>query len=214
MIDLIKNSQSIAEFGGKSPLFDSLFPIYPLFSNIDGYNIFENNYWQKEFKENYIGEGKQYNCDVVDISTDKKYDLILNSHVIEHIANPLKALANWSRILTSGGLILSIVPDKSMMFDCSRPLTTMSHLVMDYYNKIEENDETHIKEALSLFVNNGGYDYGNYVKSSKNNKLYRAIHHHCFDIKLVKQMFEFLSYKVIYQEQKDMHILTIAQYDN
>jgi SAM-dependent methyltransferase len=210
MINLLKHCQSVAEFGGPSPLFDE-YGIYSQFPNIDGYNIFENNYWQKEFKENYRGTGKQFNQDVVEIKQDQRYDLILCSHVIEHIANPLKALHNWGQVLNENGLILSIIPDKSMMFDCKRPVTSISHLVSDWYNKIEENDETHVDEALKLFVNNGDYDYGNYVKSSKNNLLYRAIHHHCFNEKLIKQMFEFVFYDVIYQEQRGMHIITIVK---
>lgn len=213
MIKLIKDSRSVCEFGGKSSLFENEVSVYKLFKDIDGYNIFENNYWQKEFKDTYIGQGKQFNCDVVNIKTDKKYDLILNSHVIEHIANPLKAIRNWARILNKNGKILSIVPDKSMMFDCKRPITKFDHLLNDFFNNIGEDDTTHIKEAISLFVNNGGYDYDNYIKSSKNNLKYRAIHHHCFDNDLVKKMFEFLYFKVIYQEQKGMHIITIAQYE-
>lgn len=210
MIELIKHCKSIAEFGGPSSLFED---IYKMFPNIDGYNMFENNYWQKEFKETYKGTGKQFNQDVVNIETDQRYDLILCSHVIEHIANPLKALLNWGKVLNPGGLILSIIPDKSQMFDCKRPLTRMDHLVMDQFNNVGEEDEMHIKEALELFVNNGGYDYENYVKSSKNNELYRAIHHHCFDSKLIRQMFEFLFYKVIYQDQQGMHITTIVNYE-
>ena len=207
MIELIKNCKSIAEFGGKSQLFEDIYKVFP---DIDGYNLFENNYWQKEFKETYIGAGKQYNCDVVNIESEKKYDLILNSHVLEHIANPLKALMKWRDLLTPEGMILSIIPDKSQMFDCRRPLTRLDHLVMDMYNGTEENDETHIKEAVGLFVNNGGYDYENYVKSSNDNFKYRAIHHHCFDAKLVRSMFEFLYFKVIKQEQIGMHIKTLV----
>jgi 2-polyprenyl-3-methyl-5-hydroxy-6-metoxy-1,4-benzoquinol methylase len=221
MINLLKHCQTIAEFGGPSPLFDE-YGIYNQFPNIDGYNIFENNYWQKEFKENYRGIGKQFNQDIVEIkpienksvctlNPNTKYDLILCSHVIEHIANPLKALYNWGQILNESGLIFSIIPDKSMMFDCKRPVTSMSHLVTDYYHKTGEEDETHIEEALKLFVNNGEYDYDNYIKSSKNNLLYRAIHHHCFNAKLVKQMFEFMFYDVIHQEQRGMHIITIVK---
>jgi 2-polyprenyl-3-methyl-5-hydroxy-6-metoxy-1,4-benzoquinol methylase len=210
MIELIKHCKSITEFGGPSPLFEE---VYKQFPDIDGYNLFDNNYWQKEFKQNYKGAGKQFNQDIVTIQSEKRYDLILCSHVIEHITNPLKALLNWQSVLNPGGLILSIIPDKSQMFDCKRPLTRMDHLVMDQFNDIGENDITHIKEAVELFVNNGGYDYENYVKSSKNNELYRAIHHHCFDAKLVKKMFEFLFYNVIYQEQIGMHIYTIAKYE-
>jgi 2-polyprenyl-3-methyl-5-hydroxy-6-metoxy-1,4-benzoquinol methylase len=209
MIELIKNCKSIAEFGGPSPLFED---IYKLFPNIDGFNLFENNYWQKEFKETYKGSGKQYNCDVVNINiVGKKYDLILNSHVIEHIANPLNALRNWQEILNPGGLILSIIPDKSQMFDCKRPLTNLNHLIKDMFDGTEEDDETHIKEAVDLFENNGGYDYENYVKSSKDNFKYRAIHHHCFDINLVRSIFSFLGFEVIYLNQVGMHIYTIAK---
>jgi 2-polyprenyl-3-methyl-5-hydroxy-6-metoxy-1,4-benzoquinol methylase len=208
MKELIKDRESITEFGGPSPLFED---IYKLFPDIDGYNLFENNYWQKEFKETYIGKGKQFNQDVVDVKSDKFYDLILCSHVIEHIANPLKAIRSWQNILKHDGMILSIIPDKSLMFDCKRPLTRLDHIVMDWYNDTEESDETHIKEAIELFENNGGYDYDNYVKSSKDNLKYRAIHHHCFDVELVKGLFILLHMKIVKQEQIGMHIWTLAK---
>lgn len=211
MVDLIKHCKSIAEFGGPSPLFEDYYKVFP---NIDGYNLFENNYWQKEFKETYKGSGKQFNQDIVNIQTETKYDLILCSHIIEHIANPILALRRWSKILNENGLILPIIPDKSQMFDCRRPLTGMNHLAMDYFNRVEESDETHIKEAIELFENNGGYDYENYVKSSKDNFKYRAIHHHCFDIRLVERMFSTSGYNVIEQFQTGMHIYTLAKLEN
>lgn len=208
MKELIKHCESVCEFGGRSPLFEE---IYKLFTDIDGYNLFEDNYWQKEFKETYIGQGKQYNQDVVEITSDKKYDLILNSHVIEHIANPIKALLRWSEILEQGGMIYSIVPDKHHTFDIKRPLTTIDHLLQDGINKTDESDETHIKEAIGLFVNNGGYDFDNYVKSSKDNKRFRAIHHHCFDASLVRKMFEVCGFAIIKQYQIGMHIHTLCK---
>lgn len=207
MKDLIKNCQSVCEFGGPSQLFED---IYPLFKDIDGYNLFDNNYWQKEFKETYIGNGKQFNRDIVNIESDKKYDLILNCHVIEHIANPLKALFNWSDMLTDNGMILSVIPDKTLMFDCNRELTTIEHLCEDCVNGTEEDDTTHIKDAIENFTNNGGYDYDNYVKSSKDNYKYRAIHHHCFNAKLVSEMFLKAGFKIIHQYQTGMHIWTLA----
>lgn len=208
MKELIKNCKSVCEFGGRSPLFEET---YKLFPDIDGYNLFKDNYWQKEFKDTYIGNGKQFNQDVVDIVSDLKYDLVLNSHVIEHFANPIKALMHWKELLNKDGLIYSIIPDKHYTFDINRPLTTIDHLLQDGLNKVEEDDETHIKEAIELFVNNGGYDFENYVKSSKFNKRFRAIHHHCFDASLVKKMFEVCGYKTIKQYQTGMHIHTLCK---
>lgn len=208
MNELIRHCKSIAEFGGPSPLFED---IYKLFPDIDGFNLFKDNYWQKDFKPNYKGQGKQYNQDVVVLEPEKMYDLMICSHVIEHIANPLFAIETWEAYLNEGGFILSIIPDKSQMFDCKRPLTTIEHLVKDYFEDTSEADETHIFEAINLFVNNGGYDYNNYVKSSKDNFKYRAIHHHCFDAYLVRKMFEYLHLKVIKQEQSRMHIKTLVQ---
>lgn len=210
MIELIKHCKTIAEFGGPSPLFEDIYKVFP---DIDGYNLFENNYWQKEFGENYKGKGIQYDQDVVTLEANKLYDLMLCSHVIEHIANPLYAIENWKNYLKIGGFILSIIPDKSLMFDCKRPLTNLSHLISDYLDETTESDNTHIFEAVKMFVNNGDYDYENYVNSSKDNIKYRAIHHHCFNANLIKNMFQFMSMKIVKQYQTGMHIYTLAQYE-
>lgn len=207
MNDIIKHCKSIAEFGGPSPLFEDLYKIFP---DIDGFNIFENNYWQKEFNNNYKGTGKQFNQDVVELDLPPTYDLIICSHVIEHIANPLKAINNWIDSLKEGGFIYSIIPYYKLMFDCKRPLTTLEHLYEDFIIGTEEDDGTHIKEALDLFENNGGYDFDNYIKSSKDNFKYRAIHHHVFDEQLVYKMFSFFGFDMIYQKTEGMHIKTLV----
>jgi 2-polyprenyl-3-methyl-5-hydroxy-6-metoxy-1,4-benzoquinol methylase len=44
--------------------------------------------------------------------TSDKYDLIIMSHVLEHVQNPVKLLNQFSKYLKKDGLILGIVPNK------------------------------------------------------------------------------------------------------
>jgi SAM-dependent methyltransferase len=41
------------------------------------------------------------------------YDFCFASHVLEHIANPLKALQGWIRIVKPGGHIILVLPEKN-----------------------------------------------------------------------------------------------------
>ncbi len=44
--------------------------------------------------------GIQYVRDATDLRgiPDSKYDFVLASHALEHIANPLKAMSEWTRV--------------------------------------------------------------------------------------------------------------------
>ena len=68
--------------------------------------------------------------------------------MLEHVANPIKALSEWKRI-TSGKIIL-IVPRKDFNFDHKRPITSFNHLLEDFDNDVNESDLTHLDEILSL----------------------------------------------------------------
>ena len=74
------------------------------------------------------------------------------SHCIEHIANPLKAISEWKRILKDNGLILLIVPHKDKTFDHNRPITSLSHLIEDMKTDVQEDDSTHLPEILELIA--------------------------------------------------------------
>lgn len=77
---------------------------------------------------------------------DGTYDFILNSHVFEHLSNPLLAMKNWCRALKSHGTILMAIPEKTQTFDRDRKLTTFNHLVRDFiypYDDSEHYDEVY-----------------------------------------------------------------------
>lgn len=79
---------------------------------------------------------------------DGTFDFVIISHVIEHVANPLKVTAEVFRILRPGGLALIAIPDKHYTYDRGRALTPLAHLWADYENDVTENDDEHYLDFL------------------------------------------------------------------
>lgn len=77
---------------------------------------------------------------------DGEFDFVCSSHVLEHIANPIKALCEWKRVIREGGIIYCGVPDKRFTFDHRRQRTTLSHLIDDYQKDVDQSDTTHIQD--------------------------------------------------------------------
>jgi SAM-dependent methyltransferase len=64
---------------------------------------------------------------------DYSVDFVINSHVWEHVPNPLRALEEWVRVVRHGGIILVIVPHHcASPIDCARNLTTIQELERYY----------------------------------------------------------------------------------
>ena len=67
---------------------------------------------------------------------DASQDFVINSHVLEHFSDPIKALKEWYRVVKEGGYIFLIVPHKERMFDRNRPRTTFEELNERHETKI------------------------------------------------------------------------------
>lgn len=73
-------------------------------------------------------------------------DYVVASHVLEHVANPIAALAEWYRVVKPGGLIYLVVPNRRAAWDHRRELTTVAHLIDDFVQDTTARDATHIEE--------------------------------------------------------------------
>ena len=82
-------------------------------------------------------------AETLDSVADASYDSLIAAHVIEHMRNPLGALAAWCRVLKPGGLLYLVAPDKRTMFDKRRVRTTIEHMVLDYREPSRERDFEH-----------------------------------------------------------------------
>lgn len=97
--------------------------------------------------------GKPTLADVLCDSTELPFprdslDYVASSHVLEHVANPVRALAWWSWILRHGGILYAVVPDRRFTFDHPRPLTPIDHFFDDYRRGVSQVDGTHIDDFV------------------------------------------------------------------
>ena len=141
------------------------------------------------------------------------YDCLIFSNCLEHIANPIRALKEWKRVLNFNGLLLLILPKKESNFDHRRPYTTFDHIVANYINNTDEDDLTHLDEILKLHDLNLDPPAGsieNFKSRSEDNLNNRTLHHHVFSIELIKQMLNLLSFEIINMSESENDLFSLA----
>lgn len=85
-------------------------------------------------------------CDLPFRDSSLRY--VASSHVLEHVANPLAALAEWYRVLEHGGIVYAVVPDRCCTFDSPRHVTNPAHMLEDYQRGTTQSDGTHIDDFV------------------------------------------------------------------
>lgn len=190
------------EIGGATHLFAS---IYEKCLSCDNVNFSSSTIWWKNETNDFRYEnkilGKVWITDATDMYQieNEKYDFLLSSNNLEHIANPLKALKEFARVVKTGGIVFIIVPQKKDTFDHKREYTTFEHLVEDYVNNIEENDLSHLDEIIEK------HDYimdpecggkKKFIERARKNIENRCLHHHVFDEECLKKALTFSGLKV------------------
>ncbi|MEI6466031.1 MAG: methyltransferase domain-containing protein [Verrucomicrobiota bacterium] len=76
---------------------------------------------------------------------DHSLDYVIASHVLEHVANPVAALAECYRVVQPGGIIYLVLPDRRATWEHGRTLTAVSHLLDDFRHGTTACDDTHIE---------------------------------------------------------------------
>jgi SAM-dependent methyltransferase len=214
------------EIGGLSPIFawGGLIPVYPDARHIDNVNFAGKTIWEDTIKEGNSFKfhsrkppGQQFLAEGADLRViaSGKYDFVLSSHMLEHTANPLRALAEWRRVLRPGGALVLVVPARDGAFDHRRPVTTISHLVEDFEKNVGEDDLTHLEEILQLHdlsKDPGAGDTGKFRERAERNAEFRSMHHHVFDTRLaVDTVFHAGFEPVAAEGLKPYHIVVLAR---
>ena len=218
-----KNKDGI-EIGGPSMLFKTTLPLYRKIRSLDGVNFASSTVWEGNIKigpnYNFIGnkKGMQLISDGTDLwqIQDEHYDFVLSSNCLEHIANPLKALSEWKRILRDEGALILVLPNKKRNFDHNRSTTSFDHILDDFNNETPEDDLTHLNEILRLHdlsMDPPAGDFDNFKARSLDNFNNRTLHHHVFDLNLMRAMFNFLQITIVQENEtdKDFFILGIKR---
>jgi ubiquinone/menaquinone biosynthesis C-methylase UbiE len=225
--ELIKEAYTLKgktgiEIGGPTALFGlkGSFPIYLFAERIDGVNFSNETVWEGKIQQgnNYRyyenKTGYQYIAEATDLQNipNNAYDFVLSSHSLEHVANPIKALKEWFRVLKKHGKLILILPDKRYTFDHKRNYTTYEHLISDYTTNTTEHDTTHFEEILETHDKDvARVSYDECKQALSDNFVQRCAHHHVFSLDVTKQILEYAGYKI--QNQMTVppfHMVTIA----
>jgi SAM-dependent methyltransferase len=209
------------EIGGPTQLFETRLRIYRYIQSLDNCVFAEETHWEgsrgpgatfhfdhgRRIGNNFITEGS-----TLEGIANAKYDFLLSSHNLEHMANPIKALLNWKRVLTPYGFLLLVLPDKHRTFDYRRPLTTLEHMRDDYARNMGEDDMTHVEESV-LFWDYEKFPIANSIAEHReryrNNHQQRLLHHHVFDLKSATDLVKYAGWQVLVRERLRPHHLIL-----
>lgn len=224
-MELLQNKRGF-EIGGPSPVFGrgGMLPVYTVAGTVDNCNFSTNTTWEGTLSEGAHFKfdaakpaGYQYIRDAVDLYgiAAESMDFVLSSHNIEHIANPVRALREWLRILKESGLLVLVVPHQEGTFDHLRPTTALEHLISDFENATGEDDLSHLDEILTLHDpgrDPGTADPAEFRARSEMNFENRCLHQHAFTLKPVVQLLDYLGMQILSAEAVlPMHIICVAR---
>lgn len=183
-------------------------PIYNVIKNLDGCNFSSTTIWEGELKEGKSYKydksklGYQYICDGTNLGKipAEYYNFVLSYNSLEHIANPLKAIKEWLRVIKPKGILLLVLPNKDTNFDHKRLVTSFDHLLSDFEKNIQEDDLSHLDEILKLHDLSLDPPYSNFNQfreRSLKNYENRCLHHHVFDLQLLQKIMSFFNVEVL-----------------
>lgn len=207
----ILSSRSGLEIGGPSGIFSRgcILPVYTVVDSLDNCNFADKTTWEGSVEEGmtfHFDEnrppGRQYVSEASNLSMipSGKYDFVLSSHVIEHIANPFKALSEWLRVIKDNGFLVLVAPHKEGTFDHQRPVTTFEHLLKDFECGVGEDDMTHLPEILELHDLKQSPEAGTFEEfkaRSERNFENRCLHHHVIDTLLIARILNHLNLQIL-----------------
>ena len=201
----ITNSKFGVEIGGPSA---TGITIYKNANSIDNVIFSKNTIWSNHTDVYNYYDGKTGNViinDAVNISNVKNdsYDFCFSSHSLEHIANPLKAINEWLRIIKTSGYIIIIVPEKSKCFDHNREYSKFSTLLSQYEKDVGEYDLSTVPEILmnhDLDMDPPAGDIESFIKRSLDNFNNRCLHHYVYNDDLLMEICKYFKCEFIYNE--------------
>lgn len=75
---------------------------------------------------------------LAEVTSKKKFDYIIASHVIEHVPDVIRWLSELYEVLKPGGILSLAIPDKRATFDINRQNSTTADLVGAYLDKLQQ----------------------------------------------------------------------------
>lgn len=216
LINIVLNKNGV-EIGG--PSVETGNTIYKHSDMMDNVIFSNNTVWSThtDTYNYYPGKsGRVFINDAVNIESisDKSYDFCFSSHCLEHIANPLKAVNEWLRIVKDDGYIIMILPEKNACFDHNRNNTQFEILLHQYENNVGEDDLSTLPEILEnhdLSMDTPAGTFEQFKFRSLSNYYNRCLHHYVYSPRLLMDICNFFKCKFIFTETHGLNIWFIMQ---
>lgn len=77
---------------------------------------------------------------------DASLDFVVANHFLEHVEDPLGALAAQRRVLRPGGIAFLAIPDMRFSFDRGREETSAEHVLRDHLDGPEASRRDHFEQ--------------------------------------------------------------------
>lgn len=182
------------EVGGPSPVFapGGSLPLYSVVREVDFVDYAPETVWTQPGQWGrelslpaHVGRHRfMYEATDLHGIESGRYDFVAASHVLEHLANPLRALREWARVVRPGGSLIVVVPPRTGTFDHRRPVTPLAHLQEDERVGRGEEDTTHFAEIRALHdlaLDERPETRAAFERRLEDNLRLRSAHHHVFD---------------------------------
>ena len=208
-LESISKNKIGVEIGGPS---STGYILYQNAQSMDNVVFSKNTIWSRhtdEYNYFYNKKGKVIVNDAVNISLiqNEVYDFVFASHSLEHIANPLKAIKEWLRIIKKDGYIIIIVPEKSVCFDHKRNYSKFSLLLSQYEKNVGEDDLSTLPEILTnhdLSMDPPAGDFVSFTRRSLDNFNNRCLHHYVYNDELLMEICKYFNCDFVYNETRGL----------
>lgn len=218
---LVKGKRGL-EIGGPSGPFMTVLPLYAKVGSLDGVNFSSRTVWEGSIRPGktfayFPGRtGTQFIAEATDLSQIRSddYDFVLSSNCLEHVANPLRALFEWQRVLRPGGALILVLPNKASNFDHKRPFTSFEHILEDYARGITERDLTHLDEILALHdlsMDPPAGSLATFKARSLDNFNNRTLHHHVFEPGTIASMLRHAGFSILATTETSTDFFAVAR---
>jgi len=198
------------EIGGPSPTGGE---VYQNAAGLDNVIFSKHTVWSNHTDVFVYHPGKTGKVIVNDAANmtlvaDESYDFCFSSHSLEHIANPLKAVEEWLRVIKRGGHVILIVPEKSVCFDHKRDYSAFSTLLAQYEKNVGEDDLSTLPEILAkhdLSMDPPAGDLGAFTARSLDNFNNRCLHHYVYSDELLMEICAYFNCEFVYKETQGLN---------
>ena len=216
ILEEISTGKNGVEIGGPSPIGKT---IYDNSANVDNVIFSKNTIWSQHTDEYHFSPGKVgkviiNDATIIDNVENGVYDYCFSSHCLEHIANPLKAVNEWLRIVKSGGYLIIIVPEKTECFDHRRNISQFKTLLNQFNNGVGENDLSTLREILTnhdLSMDLAAGDFESFTRRSLNNFSNRCLHHYVYSPSLLHEICDWSGCEYVYTKTYGLNMCFVMK---